>query len=98
MDTRAKYTRVDHPYSRLREKPLSVRVKTMHTTFHLRTRGAELEAHLTRLDAVLESVDVLDADILERVLNTCVEVGQESGDRSFVLYVARYTLSDLYCG
>lgn len=67
----------------------------MYTALNLGAGGPQLEPNLPILDGLLQLGDAADTDVLQRVLNADVEVGQESLDASLVLDIPRDTLSDL---
>ena len=67
----------------------------MHTTFNLCARRAQLEARLALPNGLLELPHVADANVLERVLEANIQVGDEGMHRTLVLHIARHTLSDL---
>lgn len=71
------------------------RVQAMHTTFDLRAGSTELETRPASLNRFTKLGNVAHTDVLERVLETNVEVGEERVDGALVLHVAGDTLGDL---
>jgi hypothetical protein len=79
--------------------PLSVEllveaVETVNVTLSLSGDGTELESDLAINDTLAESDQAGDTNVLERVLNTGNEVGNELGDGSTVEDGTRDTLGD----
>ena len=70
----------------------------MHTTLDLRARSAQLEPNRALLHTLAEPSHVADTDVLERVLEADVKVGQERMHRALVLDIARDALRDLDSG
>jgi hypothetical protein len=69
-------------------------VETVNVTLSLSGNGAEFESDLAINDSLAESDQAGDTDILERVLNTRDEVGNELGDRSTIEDGTRDTLGN----
>lgn len=69
--------------------PLSVEllvelVQTVHVTLGLSRDGADLEANATILDTLLQVLNRGDTNVLERVLDASLEIGDEFGDGTTV--------------
>ena len=69
----------------LREQPLLERVQSVDTSLDLGRRRAQLEPELGRERAGLHFGDRARAHVLERVLETGVQVRDELAQRSLVL-------------
>src|SRR6266404_3506353 len=74
---------------------LDSRVEPMHATLDLCARRAQLKPHSALADALSKLRDAPDANILKRMLESCIQVGQEILHAPFILHVARDTLCDL---
>lgn len=78
-----------------REETLLVTVQAVNTAFDLSRGGPKLESDLARADGRTQQVQVGDTHVLQRVLETGVEVRQELLDRALVLDGTSDTLGDL---
>ena len=73
---------------------LVVAVQTVDIALRLGASTAHFKADSTLVDTLVESIEALHTDVLQRVLDTGDEVGNELVDRATVQNGARNTLSD----
>ena len=71
------------------------RVQSVHPSLDLRASSTELKPRCAGADRVLQLGHVANTDVLERVLETGVEVREESVNGALVLNIAGHALRDL---
>jgi hypothetical protein len=92
--SKSKYNELSWRF-RLGEQSLGVAVQAVNTSLELSGSSSELESNGTGPGFGLQVGDALDTGILERVLQSGVQVRDEFGDGSLVGDITRDTLGDL---